>query len=420
MDRSTVIVEDLIPSSPEAAVLTLQRGVSPWASWTFHPTDAGSEITVGSASHCDWQVLAPGIPAVALRFTGHELFVWVEEVQANIRCNGATLSAGFTQLRHEDQLDLGSARLRVWLGSRLAEAARPSMPGAEGPACVELRVAHGTSRTTRWRFLEADVGRAVTVGSAEECDIKIRASGVARLELTVLYAGDTLLVKSARPEGAKLNGKFLPEEWLFVQDGDRIKFGKACLEVRSIPGASEGPRPAADSERSRKLTMTRELFVEPRGPLREKVISGNGVPQAAAVAANRTLRMIEIPYPEAARPQPSARPVVPVVPPPRALPVLPRPSQLPRPAPAATAVALRVASPVPPPPRLPAPALPAPALPAPALPAPKLPEGDAMGCLFEAKRSNAGVTPWRAAGVLVLLASYLGWLALLERWWPGW
>ena len=120
MDRSTVIVEDFITSPVGAAVLTLQRGVSTWASWTFQPADAGTEITVGSSPGCDWQVAAPGVPSISLLFTGEELFAWVEQVREETRCNDATLPLGFTHLRHGDQLDLGAARIVVSLGFELS------------------------------------------------------------------------------------------------------------------------------------------------------------------------------------------------------------------------------------------------------------------------------------------------------------
>ena len=76
------------------------------------------------------------------------------------------------------------------------------------------------------------MGKAVVVGAADECDIQIVAAGVEARELIVLFAGDTLLVKSARKDlGPKLNGQYLSEEWQFLRDEDRLDMGMACIDV---------------------------------------------------------------------------------------------------------------------------------------------------------------------------------------------
>lgn len=232
---------------------------------------------MGSSPGCDWQVAAPGVPSIELLFTGEELFVWIEQVRDEIRCNDAPLPLGFTQLRHEDRLDLGPARIVVSLGMSLARLARPQPPTREAesqtdesnktrakvqPHAAELRIRRGASRLPAWTFSPADIGKSVTVGAADECDVQIVAAGVEARELTVLYAGDTLLVKSARPEnGPKLNGQHLAEEWQFLRDGDRLDMGTACIDVHfSIADlTSSGEREIAEAR-----VRAREPSVEVR------------------------------------------------------------------------------------------------------------------------------------------------------------
>jgi predicted component of type VI protein secretion system len=84
----------------------------------------------------------------------------------------------------------------------------------------------------------------VSIGASDECDLQIVAAGVEANELTVLYAGDTLLVRSERPEGPKLNGHYVTEEWQFLRDGDRLDLGTACIDVhvRSLALVDSGER----------------------------------------------------------------------------------------------------------------------------------------------------------------------------------
>jgi hypothetical protein len=285
MERSTIIVGDFAPLPSEVATLTLQRGVSAWASWSFHAADAGTEITIGSSAGCDWQIAAPGVPPIKLRFTGEELWVSNGFHAEEICLNGAPLPVGAVQLCHGDRLHMGPARIDVSMALGLGGAetrgsvlepesrarvttgyeveplpAQPVKTSAGGGAQVaELRVRRGASPRGAWAFSPHEAGKTVTVGASEECDILVVAPGVEEHEFSVLYAGDALLVKAARPgQGPRLNGRRLLGEWVFVRDGDRLDLGTAQLEAYL-----KAPTQRADEPAPKPVIEAYEVVAEP-------------------------------------------------------------------------------------------------------------------------------------------------------------
>ncbi len=423
MDRSTVIVEDFTASPAGAVVLTLQRGVSTWASWTFLPADAGAEITVGSSPGCDWQVAAPGVPSIELLFTGEELFAWVEQVREEIRCNDAPLPLGFTQLRHDDQLHLGAARIVVSFGMKLARLAKPRPPKREAahvavgshetranvqPHAAELRVRRGASRLPAWTFSPGDIGKAVTVGASDECDVQIVAAGVEAHELTVLYAGDTLLVRSARAEpGPKLNGQHLSEEWQFLTDGDRLDMGTACIDVHfaitDLTASGEREITDAHVPGVKARSLSREPGVEARLLPREPGVEGRLLPREPGIEARllpREPKVAEQRVPQAVLCAPNTNTLL-EVPPSR---TAPKPVSTLRPAVVDARRAARTREEL--------------------VRYTELRSADSelVESLFAAApAAPSGKKRLRFAGAgLAVLGAYAARLGLLEYWWPGW
>ncbi len=401
-------------------MLTLQRGVSAWASWTFQPSDAGTEITVGSAPGCDWQVAAPGVPAIELLFTGEELFVWVEQAREELCCNDATLSLGFTRLRHADRLDLGPARIVVSLGADLAQSPAPSSsrprrsrsaPGrSKGPVHIaELRVRRGSARLPVWAFTADQIGKSVTIGASDACDLQVIAAGVEPNELTVLCAGDTLLVKSARSEGPKLNGRYLPEEWQFLRDGDRLDLGTACIGVRisAIDLAARGERttelePMASEVRPEQRRAFREVRPKHTWPFAGKLTSFKPITLPKALAQPQERRLV------------SAAPTNRVGK--RSRPLAAAPSRRPDYAtvPQALLCTPRTLREVP----LPSAVAPSRRRPPVCAQADSGSQAELLGCLFESPSERSHPRRWRthAVSFVLLAGAYLVWLAILERW----
>lgn len=393
---------------------------------------------MGSAAGCDWQVAAPGVPSIELLFTGEELFAWVEQVRDEIRCNDATLPLGFTQLRHEDRLDLGPARILVSLGADLARLAKPESTkrDAQGatresnnvgaveaggatreqnkvvPHAAELRVRRGASRLPAWTFSPADTGRTVTVGAADECDVQVIAAGVEAHELTVLYAGDTLLVKSARQDHPpKLNGQHLGEEWQFLSDGDRLDMGTACLDVhfsildlsssgeRQIAEARERSRGEADANVRDRRRIEPEVYVREQTHAREPEAKHREFKGASVTQLYVPRELIPVPQAVLCG-SPSST-------------LLEAPRHR----------SLRV--PPPPPAKRASVETPSPKQSSSAPPLQWADEGAAdpelVECLFAPGPTvHTGRKRRYVAALIGIVCGYAGWLALLEHFWPGW
>jgi hypothetical protein len=119
MEQSTVILEQ--DAAGHLALLTLRRGVSAWGTWAFDAKDAGTTITIGSASGCDWQIASPGVTSLSLVFTGDALLARCARPDVRVRLNGAPLWPGWVSLGHGDRLELGPSCVEV----NLAEGLRP-------------------------------------------------------------------------------------------------------------------------------------------------------------------------------------------------------------------------------------------------------------------------------------------------------
>ncbi len=107
-------------TSGHRAGLILARGVSACGAWVFSACDAGTTITVGAASTCDWQIASPGVSPLFLSFTGEALLVRPLAHDVRARVNGQTLPPrGWVQLAHGDELTIGSSLLCVQLAPAL-------------------------------------------------------------------------------------------------------------------------------------------------------------------------------------------------------------------------------------------------------------------------------------------------------------
>jgi hypothetical protein len=117
MEQSTVILEE--DAAGHLALLTLRRGVSAWGTWAFDTKDAGTTITIGSTSGCDWQIASPGVTSLSLLFTGHALLVRSALHDPRVRLNGQALEAGWVTLAHGDRLELGPSCVEVNLAEEI-------------------------------------------------------------------------------------------------------------------------------------------------------------------------------------------------------------------------------------------------------------------------------------------------------------
>ena len=256
--------------------MTLTRGSSGRASWSFQRGDAGNRITLGSSPSCDWQIVAGGVSQVVLFFTGGELWLGVERENRLVFLNDAAAPHGWTRVHHGDRLELGGARIGIALAPdlRTAEPLRSepapekdSDPGArrryspeiklvEKPSAAIVRLVRGTSeRTSSWFFRASDLGASVSVGASKHCDWPLSTGGLAIRELTLLFAGGILLARREQPGNrVRLNSQPLGDDWTLVPHGGRIEIGLACLEFQlaaerpsmpSLPASMRLPRGSA-------------------------------------------------------------------------------------------------------------------------------------------------------------------------------
>lgn len=109
----------------------------------------------------------------------------------------------------------------------------PSVTPAVQHALLRLRA--GASPWPSWKFDQSDRGLRITVGADPHCDWQISSAGVEEQELEIIFTGRALLVRSARPyEGARLDGQRLGDGWTALNDGARLNFGFAAIDVTLV------------------------------------------------------------------------------------------------------------------------------------------------------------------------------------------
>ncbi len=121
------------------------------------------------------------------------------------------------------------------------------------PSLTTLRLIRGTSERSEWSFRPSDVGVSVTLGASPTCDWPVATGGLEDCELTLLFAGGTLLAKREHDNRrVRVDGSPLGEGWTFVKPGSRIEVGLACLEValdaESTSPCADPPDTLSDTE----------------------------------------------------------------------------------------------------------------------------------------------------------------------------
>ncbi|MFT3924791.1 MAG: FHA domain-containing protein [Myxococcales bacterium] len=245
MDRSLAIDHHADRSANTAATLVLIAGRSRSPSFRFERGDLSRRITVGPGPGCDWQVDTNGLAQVAMFFTGDSLWIDVERAHRLLLCNEQTLQKGWSRLDHGDRLKLGEVSIGVELAPDLRtqdassvgapSTQRSSQVGSntENSIAAIMRLVRGSSERMSWGFRKTDIGIAITVGAGRNCDWSMTTGGHEIREVSLLYAGDTLLVRREQPGNRlRLDGEPLGEDWTFVPPGSRLEIGLACLELQ--------------------------------------------------------------------------------------------------------------------------------------------------------------------------------------------
>jgi hypothetical protein len=145
----------------------------------------------------------------------------------------------------------------------LKRSSAPGLINPERPSAVVVRLVRGMSHRNVWLFRSTDLGASVSIG-AGNCDWPLMTGGYEISELTLLFAGNTLLARRERPGNrVRLDGEPLGDDWTFVGHGSRIEVGLACLEFQFTtdhaglpPLASNMRLPRASESGERSIAAT--------------------------------------------------------------------------------------------------------------------------------------------------------------------
>jgi hypothetical protein len=104
-------------------------------------------------------------------------------------------------------------------------------PTVDKPTVVVVRLVRGSSGRALWVFRTSDLGASVSIGAGKHCNWCLSTGGLEISELTLLFAGGTLLARREQPgTRVRLNGEPIGDDWTFVGHGSRVEIGLACLE----------------------------------------------------------------------------------------------------------------------------------------------------------------------------------------------
>jgi len=114
---------------------------------------------------------------------------------------------------------------------------------------TRIRLIAGQSSGREWVASDAPSGSRVDVGNSENASWKVSAPGVKGLHLQLYWDGTRLWVADLHNAGGVGMGGALIRDWTALDNGSRITFGSAALQVEA-PDATDIAPPAQHAKKS--------------------------------------------------------------------------------------------------------------------------------------------------------------------------